>query len=58
MNQLCERVNSIEAKLEEISAMKETFPKLEITILAKYRDRMTTYQELGYAKLDLIYPHP
>ena len=45
LNQLCEKV-------EELSTMKETLPELEVAILALYPDRMATYQELKYSKLE------
>jgi len=35
LNHLCEKVNSIEAGLEDLSAMKETLDKLEVAVLAK-----------------------
>jgi hypothetical protein len=51
LNQLCERVCSIEAKLEDLSTVLETLDKLEAAILATYPDRIATYQELQYSKL-------
>lgn len=52
-NQLCERVFSMEAKLEEdLSTLQETLDKLEVAVLAKYLDRTATYLELRYSNLD------
>ena len=52
LHPLCEKFNSIDAKLDKLCSMREDMKKLEVAILAKYPDRKTIYQQLRDPKLE------